>query len=84
MTHQEAENEADLIHGVRAIGVFLGLTKRKAQHWLDTTDMPVIRTGRSVSARRSALRDWLAQREARGGAKSSEECLAARSNTGAR
>ncbi|WP_107341501.1 DNA-binding protein [Agrobacterium pusense] len=63
VTHGAALNSADLIHGIEAIGSFLGITKNQAKHWAATTDMPTFKIGRSVCARRAALKDWLSKRE---------------------
>ncbi|HZH10569.1 MAG TPA: DNA-binding protein [Microvirga sp.] len=56
-------NSTDLLHGMEAIAAFLGIKKRQAQHWADTTDMPTFKIGRTVCARRSSLKEWLAKRE---------------------
>lgn len=67
-------NKADLLYGVAAIGEFLGLTTRQAQHRIDGGDIPVFRMGTGkrarICARRTTLREWLARidREARNAA----------------
>lgn len=66
-------SQADLLYGVKAIGAFLGLTERQAQHRIDDGDLPTFRLGGkargTICARRSSLRSHLAnlERQARGG-----------------
>lgn len=60
-------NKADLLYGVKAIGTFLGLTARQAQHRIDAGDLPTFRLGTgkrsTICARRSTLRAHLAALE---------------------
>lgn len=65
-------NSADLLYGVKAIGEFLGLTTRQAQHRIDEGVIPTFRLGGvkrgTICARRTTLRAHLAklEREANG------------------
>jgi hypothetical protein len=56
-------NAADLLYGVKAIGEFLGLTLKQAEHRIDRGEIPTFRLGGSkrgtICARRSSLRTWL-------------------------
>lgn len=60
-------SHADLLYGVKAIAAFLGLTDRQAQHRIDDGALPTFRLGGrargTICARRSTLRDHLAQLE---------------------
>ena len=55
---------ADLLHGVKAIGEYLGMTRAAAQHRIDSGIIPHFRMGGSIVARRSSLDAWIAEREA--------------------
>ena len=56
-------SDADLLHGYGEIGRFLNLSERQAKHRAAAFGMPIIRMGKSVSARRASLRAWLAEQE---------------------
>lgn len=60
-------NAPDLLYGVKAIGTFLGLTERQAQHRIDGGTIPTFRLGGktrgTICARRATLRAWLSALE---------------------
>ena len=62
---KEDLNSADLLHGVPAIAAFMGLEERQARHLADTTNIPTFKIGGRICARRSSLRAWLAECEAK-------------------
>jgi hypothetical protein len=46
----------DLLHGVKAIAQFLGVSQRQAQWQIDTGAIPVARMGRLIVGSKSVLR----------------------------
>lgn len=63
----EPVDPADLLHGLPAIGRYLGIGARQAAHLKDAVGLPCFKLGKTVAARRSTLNAWLAEREAKGG-----------------
>ncbi len=57
------DEHSELLHGVRDIAGFLGLTVRQVERHIAQSDLPVFRLGRTVCARRSSLDRWLAELE---------------------
>jgi len=50
----------DLLRGARAAATFTGLSERAIYHLVETGRLPVIRKGRSLFFRRSALEEAFA------------------------
>ena len=63
---QEKEG-ADLLYGVPAIAIFLGLGNRQVYHLKETGALPTFTLGETgkICARRSTLNQWLADQEAK-------------------
>nr|WP_278377016.1 helix-turn-helix domain-containing protein [Brucella anthropi] len=55
--------EKDLLLGADAIADFLGITRRQTYRLIYDGLMPSFKLGGTVAARRSSLRNWLAQQE---------------------
>lgn len=52
--------QTDLLSGYEAIGDFLGMTKRQAEHLRENDPtLPTFKLGRKVCALRSKLEAWL-------------------------
>ncbi|MEL4374125.1 helix-turn-helix transcriptional regulator [Brucella cytisi] len=63
------DNDRDLLMGADAIAKFLGITRRQTYRLIYDGLMPSFKLGRgpkaTVAARRSSLRNWMAEQEAR-------------------
>jgi hypothetical protein len=46
---------ADFLYGTRAIGEFLGIRERQAEHLIFSGRLPAFKVGKTVCARRSTL-----------------------------
>ncbi len=55
----------DLLYGVPAIARFLGLRERQTRELIDAEKVPSFKIGNRVCARRSSLKTWLAEQEAK-------------------
>lgn len=55
--------DADLLYSLAKIAAFLGITSRQAEYLATRGAFPSFRLGRTICARRSTLRSWLAQTE---------------------
>lgn len=55
--------EGELLVGCKQIARFLGLTPRQASWHIETGTIPVIKLGRTVSARKVTLLKWLEDQE---------------------
>ena len=62
--NDNADLTADLLLGADAIGRFLGITRRQAYRLIYDGLLPSFKLGGTVSARKSTLAKWLAEREA--------------------
>lgn len=60
----EEPSVEDVLMGVLAIAKALGWTTRQVHHMKDEHGLPTFKIGKTVCARRGAIRDWLAEREA--------------------
>lgn len=60
----EAET-ADLLYGVPAIAAFLQMREKQVRHRVDAGLIPSFRIGGTVCARRSAIKAWLDNCEAK-------------------
>lgn len=58
------DNNPDLLMGADAIARFLGITRRQAYRLIYDGLLPSFKLGGTVSARRSSLTAWLAEKEA--------------------
>ncbi|TGV61543.1 DNA-binding protein [bacterium M00.F.Ca.ET.141.01.1.1] len=58
------DNNPDLLMGADAIARSLGITRRQAYRLIYDGLLPSFKLGGTVSARRSSLTAWLAEREA--------------------
>jgi len=63
-TEDAKDDKPDLLHGAPAIAKHLGLAVRVVYHLHDQSLIPTFKMGKTVCARRSTLRDWMAQQEA--------------------
>lgn len=61
-----ATREGELLYGAKAIAEFLGIRDRQALYLIEKGSLPVWREGRTVCARRSTLKRWIEQSEAKG------------------
>ncbi len=59
------DNEKDLLMGGDAIAAFLGITRRQTYRLIYDDLLPSFKLGGTVAARRSSLRNWMAEQEAR-------------------
>lgn len=57
------DNEPDLLMGAGAISAFLGITRRQSYRLIYDGLMPSFKLGGTVAARRSSLRNWMAEQE---------------------
>jgi hypothetical protein len=48
--------EGEILYGVKAIAKFLGVTRRQAQHLVDSKAVPSFKMGRTVCARPERVR----------------------------
>lgn len=55
----------DLLMGADAIAAFLGITRRQTYRLVYDDLLPSFKLGGTVAARRSSLRNWMAEKEAR-------------------
>jgi predicted DNA-binding transcriptional regulator AlpA len=53
----------DILHGAQEIAEFGGWTRRQVYHFVSKHDLPVIRIGSALSARKSSILAWIEQRE---------------------
>lgn len=61
------ENDtADLLYGVPAIAAFLELREKQVRNRIEQGAIPSFKLGRTVCARRTTLRAWIAEQEAAG------------------
>lgn len=65
MMNTEPEAPGLILYGTKAIGEFLGIGRRQAQHLVEAGRLPHFRVGKIVSARRSTLLAWIAEQEAK-------------------
>jgi hypothetical protein len=56
-------DQTDLLYSYAAIGEYLGVTARQAEHLAAKANLPTFTLGRRVCARKSSLEAWLAKRE---------------------
>lgn len=62
---EEAVSEADdLLYGMPAIAEAFGWKQRQANHLKDHHGLPTFKIGRTVVAKRSAIRRWITEQEA--------------------
>ncbi|MER8743863.1 helix-turn-helix domain-containing protein [Mesorhizobium sp. M1004] len=61
----ENDNQPDLLMGASAIATALGITRRQTYRLIYDDILPTFKLGGTVSARRSSLRTWLKEQEAR-------------------
>ena len=61
MAHND---DPDLLYGVPAIASCLKMTERQVYHLVAKSELPTFKIGSKVCARRSSLREWLAEKEA--------------------
>ncbi|MCW5735980.1 MAG: hypothetical protein KIS73_17765 [Enhydrobacter sp.] len=67
--HVEAALADDILRGAGAIAAFLfgGRShRRKVYHLVATSRLPTFKLGALLCARRTVLRDWIAEQEERG------------------
>lgn len=57
------DNNPDLLMGADAIARFLGITRRQTYRLVYDGLLPSFKLGGTVSARRSSLTAWLAEKE---------------------
>lgn len=59
--------DADLLYGVAAFASFLGVTRRQAQYLVESDRVPHfnIEGSKTICGRRSTLKAWLAEQEAK-------------------
>lgn len=69
MESAEQGEDIDLLYGMPRIAAFLRMKPAQARHLSDKGSLPTFRIGRRVCARRSTLRQWLADQEAAARAK---------------
>jgi hypothetical protein len=69
MSNSEPEFSDDLLDGADAIASFLGVTRRRVYHLVGTSNFPAFRMGAKICARRSVLRGWVEEQEARNSGK---------------
>jgi excisionase family DNA binding protein len=69
MSITEAEFSHDLLDGAAEIAAFLGLSRRRVYHLVGTSNFPAFRMGAKICARRSVLRGWVEEQEARNSGK---------------
>ena len=62
---REKENDADLLYGVPAIAGHLGMTDPQVYHLHAGGKLPTFKIGAKVCARKSSLRAWAAEQEAK-------------------
>lgn len=55
---------SDLLYGFKAIGKYLQISARQAQHRASEGGIPTFKMGHTVCSRRSTLDAWIAEREA--------------------
>lgn len=60
------DNHPDLLYGLDAIGSYLGITARQAEHLIARGDLPSFKMGDRVCALRSAIAEQLAEKIAAG------------------
>jgi hypothetical protein len=65
MTSPANDNAADLLLGANAIAKFLGITPRQTYRLVYDEIVPSFKVGGTVSARKSSLLRWMAEKEAR-------------------
>jgi predicted DNA-binding transcriptional regulator AlpA len=53
----------DILHGAQDIAEFGGWTRRQVYHFVSKHDLPVIRIGSALSARKTSILAWIEQRE---------------------
>jgi len=57
-------DDADLLYGAPAIAEFMNVRPRQVHSMIDNSDLPIFRIAGKLCARRSAIKAWLAEREA--------------------
>jgi hypothetical protein len=66
MTEPDPELADDLLRGAEAIAHFLGCeTRRTVYHLVATSNLPVFKLGSMICGRKSVLRKWISDQEAR-------------------
>ena len=53
----------DILQGAQAIADFGGWTRRQVYHFVRKHNLPVIRIGSALSARKTSILRWIEQRE---------------------
>lgn len=61
-----AREDPDILYGVPAIAAHMRLKDRQVYHLKAAHGLPVFKIGKTVAARRSTLRRWIAEREGAG------------------
>lgn len=67
MTTVETAEKGDLLSGLKAIAIYLGITPRQAKYLIERGRLPFWREGNIIFARRSSLIRWMTEREDSGG-----------------
>ncbi|KAB0570593.1 DNA-binding protein [Brucella pituitosa] len=62
---EQDKEGADLLYGAVPIANFLGITEKQARHRIETGHIPTFRIGGTICSRRTSLRAWLADMEAK-------------------
>lgn len=57
--------ESDLLYGVSAIAAHLEMRPRQVHHLIDKAGLPVFKIAGRVCARKTSLRRWMAECEAK-------------------
>lgn len=68
MQHDNDNLADDVLKGAAEIATFLGEDRRAIFYAISKGRLPVYRIGESIRARKSALRAWVAEQEARSAA----------------
>lgn len=64
---EQAENDGELLYGAKAIATFLGIGEKAARHRIEAGVIPTFKLPGTLTicARKSSLRAWLAECEAK-------------------
>lgn len=57
---------ADLLHGVKAIGEFLGMKPRRVHHLIDKEGLRVFKLGGRICAKKASLKAWIDSKDTGG------------------
>ena len=55
----------DMLYGADAIAAYLGMSRRRVYHAVEKGHIPVLRIGQIICARKSRLRRWISEMEAK-------------------